>query len=49
MQSNFFKMNFRGSMQLVLIVKSSSYLDTVTVIHVQYYSKANRARKLVCV
>ena len=33
--------------KVVLTTRSSSYQDIV--IHVQYYSKPNRARKLVCV
>ena len=32
---------------VVLNIKSSSYQDII--LHVQYYSKANRARELVCV
>ena len=44
---NLVKTNFRGPTKFVLIIRSSSYQDIV--IHVQYYSKPNRARKLVCV
>ena len=49
-QSNLFKANFRGPTKFVLIIRSSSYQDIV--IHVQYYSRPNRAWKLqyvVCV
>ena len=46
-QSNLLKTNFSGPTQFVLIVISSSYQDIV--IHVQYYSKPNRAWKRVCV
>ena len=40
-QWNLVKTNFRGPTRLVLIIRSSSYQDIV--IHVQYYSKPNRA------
>ena len=43
-ESNFTKTRFRGSTKLVLIIRDSSYQDIV--IHVQYYSKPNRARKI---
>ena len=46
-QSNLVKTNFRVPTKLVLIIRSSSYQDIV--IHVQYYSKPNRAWKLVCI
>ena len=46
MQSNLVEMNFRGPTKFVLIIRSSSYQDIV--IHVQYYSKPNRARNVVC-
>jgi hypothetical protein len=39
--------NCRGPTESVLVTRSSSYQDIV--IHVQYYGKPNRARKLVCV
>ena len=41
-QSNIAKTNFRGPAKSVLVIRSSSYQDIV--IHVQYYSKPNRAR-----
>ena len=47
LRSNLVKTSFRGPTKLVLIIRSSSYQDIV--IHVQYYSKPNWARKLVCV
>ena len=46
-KSNLVKTNFKGLTKSVLIIRSSSYQDIV--IHVQYYSRPNRARKLVCV
>ena len=45
-QSNLAKTNFRGPTNLGLIIRSS-YQDII--LHVQYYSKPNRAWKLVCV
>jgi hypothetical protein len=38
---------FRGAAKFVLTIRSSSYQDIV--IHVQYYSKPNRAQRIVCV
>ena len=46
-QSNLTKTNFRGPTNLGLIIRISSYQDMI--LHVQYYSKPNRAWKLVCV
>ena len=45
-QLNLVKMKLTGLTKLILIIRSSSYQDIV--IHVQYYSKPNRAQKLVC-
>ena len=46
-QSNIIKMNFRGPIKFVLIIRSSSCQDMI--VRVQYYSKPNRARELICV
>ena len=43
LQSTLLKMNFREPAKFILIIRSSSYQDIV--IHVQYYSKPNRAWK----